>query len=713
MKRIIYNFISLLSMAAVLSVGVSCEEEKPIEKTPELPKFPELVTDNEVVPGTELTLAIQPNMDWSISVPKESYEWFKILDGKFKVQTLSGVASETPVEIKIWTTDEESFSLRSCQIQMTMGEETKTIAEYTLRAESRSIEAYMASRTETGAFAYDDGKYLYESSAMGADDVIELVWDANDKKYVFPIKVVANFEWSVEWPEWALADIAADTKIGSTAFEIYGVSSRLPMENTDGEITFKTGETVIKTLKVRIPGSKGIFTWTLGGNTSLTFDHAQYFHSSEGSATSDPVQGIMYGPSASRVTVLEKTESGYAAVQNPWLKVELSAWDSLAGADVLQTRNISISVPKYAGQSDREAILLFLPATAPVNDEELLASDKMAVKEEFSSYAVSVVQKACPDEYFTFEATESEREASGLLFARSETQILPEKNFAYAEGMSSWQYELSYVKEMAVTKSTFYITFPYETVTVYDGAGNEIDEDKLSEHWLCYNPLGDGLYGQILMDMTKFTSEKPSEIDGYVVFRDEQGKVLAAVHCFYKEEKKTEEDVLEDVSATMFVRPADAAAAGAAIYQVISGPTYEANKELQAPIYVVRYTKDDTSLEIKTSRQCWMYSCQGKADGPEMVTIDDQIFHDFEWDKQMEDYRNGLTSSAPKVDDYRGTEGILTFGKTSFETRTYPGKSKFNMKRPEGVTDRKMSETIQFGSTSNVLFVFICELVLE
>lgn len=697
-------------MAAVLFVGVSCEEEKPIDSTP---KFPELVTDNDVIPGTVLTLEIQPNMAWSISIPKESYEWFKIMDGKFKVQTLSGVSSESPIEISIWTTDEESFSLRSCQIQMTMGEETRTIAEYTLRAQARSVEAYMAKRTETGAFAYADGKYVYEDSAMTAEDVIELIWDENEKRYIFPIKVVANFEWSVEWPEWALADIAADTKIGSADFEIYGVSSRLPMENTDGEITFKTGETVIKTLKVRIPGSKGIFTWTLGGNTSLTFDHAQYFHSSEGSATIDPVQGIMYGPSASRVTVLEKTESGYASVQNPWLKVELSAWDSLEGADVLQTRNISISVPKYAGKSDREAILLFLPATAPLNDEELLASDKMAVKEEFSSYAVSVVQKACPDEYFTFEATESEREASGLLFARSETQILPEKNFAYAEGMSSWQYELSYVKEMAVTKSTFYITFPYETVTVYDGAGNEIDEDKLSEHWLCYNPLGDGLYGQILMDMTKFTSEKPSEIDGYVVFRDEQGKVLAAVHCFYKEEKKTEEDVLEDVSATMFVRPADAAAAGASIYQVISGPTYETHKEQQAPIYVVRYTKDDTSLEIKTSRQCWMYSCQGKANGPEMVTIDDQIFHDFEWDKQMEDYRNGLTSSAPKVDDYRGTEGILTFGKTSFETRTYPGKSKFNMKRPEGVTDGKMSEVIQFGSTSNVLFVFICELVLE
>lgn len=697
-------------MAAVLFVGVSCEEEKPIDNTP---KFPELVTDNDVVPGTVLTLEIQPNMAWSISIPKESYEWFKIMDGKFKVQTLSGVSSESPIEISIWTTDEESFSLRSCQIQMTMEDETRTIAEYTLRAQARSVEAYMAKRTETGAFTYADGKYVYEDSAMTAEDVIELIWDENEKRYIFPIKVVANFEWSVEWPEWALADIAADTKVGSTAFDIYGVSSKLPMESADGEISFKTGETVIKTFKVRIPGSKGIFTWTLGGNTSLTFDHAQYFHSSEGSATIDPVQGIMYGPSASRVAVLEKTESGYASVQNPWLKVELSAWDSLAGADVLQIRNISISVPKYAGQSDREAILLFLPATAPGNDEELLVPDKTAVKDEYSSYAVSVVQRACPDEYFTFEATESERESSGLLFARSETEILPEKNFVYAEGMSSWQYEISYLKEMAVTKSTFYITFPYETVTVYDNAGNEIAEDKLSEHWLGYNPLGDGLYGQILMDMTKFTADKPAEIDGYLVFKDEQGKVLAAVHCFYKEEIKTDVDVLEDVSSTMFVSPAAAAAAGASIYQVISGPTYETHKELQAPIYVVRYTRDDTSLEIFTSRQCWMYSSPGKSGGPEMVTIDDQMYHDKEWDKQMEDYRNGLAESAPKADDYRGTEGILTFGKTSFETRVYPGKSKFNMKRPDGATDGKMSEIIQFGSTSNVLFVFICELVLE
>ena len=107
-----------------------------------------------------------------------------------------------------------------------------------------------------------------------------------------------------------------------------------------------------------------------------------------------------------------------------------------------------------------------------------------------------------------------------------------------------------------------------------------------------------------------------------------------------------------------------------------------------------------------------MYSCPGKTNGPEMVTIDDQIYHDFEWDKQWEDWQNGLLLSPPSPDDYKGTEGRLTFGKTSLEERIYPGKSKFNMKLPEGVT-KTMRETIQFGSSSNVLFVFICELVVE
>mgnify|MGYP006992170003 CR=1 FL=1 len=77
------------------------------------------------------------------------------------------------------------------------------------------------------------------------------------------------------------------------------------------------------------------------------------------------------------------------------------------------------------------------------------------------------------------------------------------------------------------------------------------------------------------------STPKPKEIDGYLVFKNEIGKVLSVVHCFYKEEQKSEVDVLEDASAKMFVDPSAAAAAGATIFEVVSGPTYEKYKEQQ------------------------------------------------------------------------------------------------------------------------------------
>ena len=709
MKKIIYNIFSILSMTVVLTMGTSCEEEKPIEAAP---VFPELVTNHDVEPGSELTLTIQPNAAWSISIPKESYAWFKIKDGKFDKQTLTGVSMTEPMTVTIWTTDEESFALRSCDVTMTIGSESKVIASYTLRTMAKAVEAYRAVVNENGSFERTEEGFAYESTAMTSEDVAELVWDDADKRFYFPMKIQANYEWTVEWPSWARADINVDSKVGPTYFEIYAISSKLPMDDMTGEVAIKDGEEVLKTFKVKVPGCKDIFSYTLGGYTSLTFDHAQYFHSGEGSFTKDPVQGIIYGPSAARVVVLEKTSEGYVVPQSPWLAVEVSAWDNVEGADVLQTRNVTISAPRYAGNTDREAVMLFLPATAPADVAELLSSDKSGVKTEYLSYAVNVIQTACPDEYFTFEATADQLESSGLYFERSQSPILPEKNFVYAEGTSGWQYNLSYLKEMAVTKSAFYITYPYETISIYDAEGNEIRDEDLSEHWLAYNPLGDGLYGQILMDMTKFTTAAPSEIDGYVVFKDETGKVLAAVHCFYKEEEKTPVDVLEDVSEEMFVNPSAAAAAGATIYELVSGPTYEIYKEHQAPIYVVRCTSENKPFDIKTSKQCWMYSCAGKQNGPEIVTIDDQIYYDTEYYKLVDDYNNGTLTTYPNPDNDRSTMGILTFGKTSFESRVYPGTSTFKMHKPAGVTENTMSETILFGSSSSVLFVFICELIL-
>ena len=279
MKKTIYNIFSLVFMAAALFTAISCEQEEPLGSNKKS-DFPELVENHDVIPGTELTITIQPGSAWSISIPRESYEWFKILDGKFKTQTLTGTSSDEPVQITIWTTDEESFALRSCDVKMKVNGEEKVIAKYTLRAKAKTIEVYKASLTEEGVFSTDeDDQYVYEQTPVDVEDEITLIWDNNDKRFYFPVKVVANYNWTVEWPSWARADINVDTKVGETCFQIYGIASKLPLEDTVGEVLFKDGDNLVKTFKVKIPGCKDIFSYSLGSFTELNFDHAQYFHS--------------------------------------------------------------------------------------------------------------------------------------------------------------------------------------------------------------------------------------------------------------------------------------------------------------------------------------------------------------------------------------------------------------------------------------------------
>lgn len=272
---------------------------------------------------------------------------------------------------------------------------------------------------------------------------------------------------------------------------------------------------------------------------------------------------------------------------------------------------------------------------------------------------------------------------------------------------------------MASTKSPLYITYPYETISVYDAEGVEILGEQLSKHWLKYESLGDGLYGQVVMDMSVFTLDnkpKPKEIDGYLVFKNEIGKVLSVVHCFYEEEQKSEVDVLEDAGAVMFADPSAAAAAGATISAVVSGPTYEKYKEQQAPVYIMTFTKDNTSLDIKTSKKCQLYSCVGKPNGPEMVTVDKQIYYDKEFADMTQEYMEAGRGAEIDWEADRSTMGYLKYGSTFQEKRIYNGVSEINMTMPEPAEGEQKAtsyeEVIQFATTEAIQFIFICRLEL-
>ena len=744
MKRTIYNTLKITALLAAAFLTFSCAEKEPEVK--ETPVFPEMIEDNDIVPGSEITLSFVPNMDWTLSIPEENYKWFKFKDGNFEQQTLSGSASRLSVRVTILTDSEPSFSLRSTKIYLTMGGQTEAIAQYMLQAEGRVVEVCPAKYTENG-FTVEDGGYVYEKTPLTSEDVIELVWNDNENVFTFPIQVKSNFEWEVTWPEWARADISAESRIGELALEMYGVDANLPYEAAEGKVIFSYAGEEMASFNVKIAGVEDKFKYNIGGHTTLTFDHAGYFRGDSGTYSKEPIDGTIYGPKESRVVVLELTENGYAQVDNSWLNLSLDTWDNVSGSAVLQTRNLSLAAPRYLEPADRNAVILFLPATAPENLDEIFEADKVSVKQEYSQYAIPVTQLGRPSEYFTFEATITEREFAGIYYEKASSAILPEKNFKYALGAEAWQYEISYKKSLASTKSTVYYTEPYETVEVYDVDGKQITEN-VSEHWLSFAQLGDGLYGQVVMDKEKLPKEEivteegdtlkvpVSEIDGYLVFKNDSGEALCAIHCFYVAEELSEFDVLVDASSTLFMYPEQALAAGVTAYMVTAGPTYQQFIEMEAPIYILTSTRDNQVFTINTSKVCSIYNCQGTKDGPEMVTVDNQIFSDpviaeriakYEKDKAKyeEDKAAGLIVDPnrekepkyPDTADDRSTMGLLKFGETSFITRTYPGYSEIRMKMPEPKEGEAPVSTYQeiilFQTSSETKFVFICNLDLR
>ena len=728
MKKNIYILFMVIAAMVSFSVLPACDQiQQPGEENTD--KDSKIDEQYDLAPGTVITYEFTPSSVWTISISEESYKWFKIKDGKFSVASLTGRSSATPVKITIETAADESFAIRTCELMLTMNGETKVVAKYSLKSLGRVVETYSVKFNEEGEFEYSDGKYVFNEQPMSESDVIELKWDSHERRYTCPLSVKANFDWEVEWPVWARADIN-QTSRKEIDLEVYAIPSEMPLEASESEIRFKYEDTVLKTVKIRFEGVKDRFEYGIGGATALLFDHAGYNHGSSGSYSKLPIDCFIYGTKATRVLLLELTDNGYAVpAQSSWINlVETQSWDDIEGAAVLQQRSYEITAPKYMGADDRNAVLLFLPGTVPADVNEILTADKQNVKADYEKYAVSITQTGRPAEFLTFEEVPSVYEGAGIIYEKTEN-LLASHNFVFAEGMESWQYNLTYSKEMSSAKSPLYITEPYETIEVYDAEG-QLVKDNLTEHWLSYSPLGDGLYGQFVMDKTYIPSESFLAIDGYLVFKNIDNKVIAIVHCFYKAEIKSDVDVLEDVTNSLFDDPSAAVAAGASIFRVHAGPTYETHKEHQAPIYIIKYTRDNTSLVVKTSTKCSQYSCLGKPeDGPEMVTVDDQMFKDWaiyerieEYKKEYDKWKAGVAEGKidpnvtpeplyPDTADERSTMGLLKFGATSFEERVYPGYSKINMTMPNG--QATYEETIQFAGSDSILFVFICQLDLS
>ncbi len=424
MKR---NF--LLGMMALLAAAgmsfVSCGDpieptpgpdgpDTPVTPKPETPVFPEAI-EKALEAGGSHTLELQPNVDWKIELKyeTESTGWFWIQDGNSQAYTLRGDAGKK-VSVTVCAGDQTDFdTVHSCTLEMTMGDETKTIATFTRGTVERTFSlAYCKVEDNGSDYVYNEDistgfNYSYNEALTGDSPVVPLVWLERTRSFRRSVLLSANFDWQLKSkPEWLL-----DLKVTGGAageqfeFEFEGDPYAYPLESATAEIVFcaKENRDATYTFSVQIPGCKDMFG--ISGFTAETRANAageiyEQTISGEG-AYSDATVGItgsVLGLDDVKIYTfvyfVENQFSTYwdnSAENTSWIKASLAAWET--GGPVLQERGLNITVTKNEA-AERKACIIAIPASKAPASEYMFFPDGQNLDEQYKQYVVTTLTQA-------------------------------------------------------------------------------------------------------------------------------------------------------------------------------------------------------------------------------------------------------------------------------------------------------------------------------
>lgn len=557
-KNNISGFFAALVMGSAL-FAASCE--KPLGETP-APEFPQLI-EKTVAPGESVTIPVQANLDWEISVPETGLQWFWIQDGAFQLYRLSGKAGEAEVVIGVSAT-EEFDNDRVCEVTMTMGGESKVIARLVRPSKEKHLTVYAAVVVDGEVQFNETGdSYLYETEEA---ESLDMIWTGSE--FRLPIKVESNYNWSIKTPEWARVDVPSDG-VGEKNLIVYGVPSAYPLDAASGKLQFMSGEKVVKEYTVNIPGCKDIFSYKMDMSiTELEFNYQGQIKVATG-FIDGPASGYVSGADGIRVIALSRNESGFSTDAPSWLEVNVAEYDRTEGADVLQQRNFTVSVALNEGDN-RHAALLFLPPTLTAAASDLFEGTE--IKEEYKQYSVPVTQLSSDQEFISMLANPSDMAAGGATFAVSENEDLYSRF-----GQTRYAYELVYTNQYARDNARMIFTSAVTSYKVFD------------ENGFLSMTLDEDMKGGVV-DMVSETAQT-----GHVVLYGTEGNVLAVIECRFDPE-----EIIGEVADVAFIGESVmyAPMVGATLEDVSEDPSFSQYREGQALVYHLRYTMPAMPMTI-------------------------------------------------------------------------------------------------------------------
>ncbi len=404
-------------MMTLLAAGlalISCTE-KPVEQKPVEPVFPAAVT-KALEAGETYTLNIEPNLDWTIELKYDvdATGWFWIQDGNSEVYTVRGKAGDKAV-IEVCAGEQTDFDkVRTCTLEMTMGEKTQTIATFTRGTVERTFNlAYCEVEADGSDFVYaedaDSGfQYQYGENLTGEKPAIPLEWIIRTKSFCRSILVSANFDWQLKSkPEW-LGDLGVTgAEAGETVeFIIQGDPAKYPLDDAEGELVFcaASNREATYVYTVQIPGCKDMFeisgfaAETQANKAGEIFEHNI---TGEGSYADAEVgiTGTVMGLDNVKLYVFAYVTDGQGSYWDnseenvSWINANLIYPEEDA---VLKDMSLNITVAPNDGK-ERKACIIAIPGDKAPADAFSFFPDGQNIDEQYKDYVVTVLKQEGTD----------------------------------------------------------------------------------------------------------------------------------------------------------------------------------------------------------------------------------------------------------------------------------------------------------------------------
>ncbi len=611
MKKQIIRLMTAMVMcaAAVLSIGCEPEPDPEPEVTPNFPKLVEKVVKS----GETVTLSINPNMAWKVSIPSSAAQYFS-LEGAAGQLSMTGEAGAQQIKIKVAEQDEFDTD-RVCEVTLAMGGKTEVIAKLTRMKLARTVNVYLAQYDEADIdFKTDaEGGYVYGSTPV---QTLDFLW--HNEQYMHRVVVETNFKWAIggELPAWLDPSVTSG-EAGRTEVFVRTVKEAYPFaaESVELQINDFTNESApveVSKLKVNMPACEAVCEVSI--SPALTFNaEGHYFNASADSYIETGAIATMNAPKGAELYKIVKN-NGYLYASSPaadWITIEWEEeWDAAADKAGVWSRKFFVATTPNEG-AEREGMLVALPRTLASKvsdpDYDLFNADGTALKAEYEQYVVSTIKQEAP----------AEAENKGVIYANDiETMHAFTADFAeLAAGAWPWQgawasipnaYKLTYRSNDSGDDLIFSKPFSRYEIYGFDGAFSSTYD--LSTCWITieksasHKELTNGYKVRMRLGDDPANGLFPNTQAGFdgeneatIVFYDENNEAYALIYCVLDPNYMYVPEVSGEVK---FADPAAAEAYGAKLELLVAGdPDFKAEDAAMGVLqYRLTYTSAMSSM---------------------------------------------------------------------------------------------------------------------